>query len=310
MASELSLANLKTVLKENNTDLTNTIKSEVLKLNNTVVRVTNENEQLWREVNKLNLVISGVPDSEYESREDLGVKIDTIIVKIVGESRKFDTITRVGKFLKNSARLIKVRFLSISDRDEVYDNRYNAERPTYINEDIPPTMRRDHAIMRQKKKQFIKDGFGLQQIKMDWNRRIIRAGEETYKVVDGNIKLLVPNITTTSNSPPQSQNQNTTHQNFQNRVGSGHPNGTNPYYGGSDSSPGNHTNAKLTINGSRGSGRGHGPRGGSNQVGHRIHASDPSPFPPKSPSLPFNPSATSSARPPHFLGQSSLSLGN
>lgn len=96
-----------------------------------------ENELLWCQLSKSNLVFGGVPDSDKETNKDLYAKVTNVIKSTTGKTIDFDTAYRVGKNNINSSRPIKVRFLAIRDRNEVYECRFKTSQPIYINEDLP-----------------------------------------------------------------------------------------------------------------------------------------------------------------------------
>lgn len=160
------------------------LESEVISLKDTVLKVSAENESLWCEINKLNLVFKGISDVDNETSDQL-LKTVSDLLKLMGLSFGFDTAVRIGKFSPSFPRLVKVRFLCVSDREAVYSSRFSAPKPIYINADFPVTMRRDHAIMRQKKKDLISEGYQPKQIRFDWNRKLIRTEDCAFKVADG-----------------------------------------------------------------------------------------------------------------------------
>jgi hypothetical protein len=72
-------------------------------------------------------------------------------------------------------------------RNEVYAKRFNINKPIYINEDLPFTVRRDHGVMRQKKKQLMGEGYTPKEIKMDWGRKTVKTADDFFVVKEGKI---------------------------------------------------------------------------------------------------------------------------
>lgn len=173
------------------------LQSEVDSLKNTVEIVSSENNLLWVEVNKLNLVFQGITDNENESDEELNITISNLLRELTGENCPFDTAKRQGKFNATN-RIVKVRFLSIQQRDEVFSKRFITKYPVFINEDLPAAVRRDHAKMRQQKKALIADGYSAKMVRVDWKRKIIRTPDMVFKFKDGLIADQYP-ITSTKN---------------------------------------------------------------------------------------------------------------
>jgi archaellum component FlaC len=158
------------------------LESEVQTLKSTVQKVSNENELLWRELYKVNLVFCGVPERPNESSEELSNKVSKVIHDTVGKNFHFDTAHRIGKSVNQYPRPIKVRFMSIFERNEVYTKRFNVSRPTFINEDLPLTTRKTHSEMRKKRKELLENGYPFKQITMDWVHGAIRTGDSVFYV--------------------------------------------------------------------------------------------------------------------------------
>ncbi|OXA64555.1 hypothetical protein Fcan01_02740 [Folsomia candida] len=162
----------------------NELENEVQIMKSSFSKVSNENEALWRELNKINLVFSGIPEGENETQQDLFFKISKIIQQTTGKNISFDTGYRVGKPLSRSSRPVKIRFRSIAERNEVYSNKLKVLKPIYINEDLPHSTRKEHAIMRQKRSQLIANGQSPNDIRMDWKKRqvITRNSSQTHHI--------------------------------------------------------------------------------------------------------------------------------
>jgi archaellum component FlaC len=184
------------------------LKEEVAGLQNTVEKINTENELLWKEIHKMNLVFSGVHDSDKESLDQLYSTISRIIRNVSGGDITFDLGHRVGKFRMGSCRPIKVRFLSMFQRDSVFANRFKSQKPVYINEDLPRGMRRDNGLMRNKKRELVANGYDPKGIKMDWNKKSIQTNDSIFKIKDGEMLDESPDGMDTTNHIAQVLNRN------------------------------------------------------------------------------------------------------
>jgi hypothetical protein len=113
--------------------------------------------------------------------------VKLFICDVVGEEISFDTAFRLGQQKPHFRRPIKVRFLSVIQRNLVYNNRTKKAPPFYINEDLPFSIRRDHGILRDKKRTEIRNGTNPEQIKINYKTRSITVGSTHLKVQDGTL---------------------------------------------------------------------------------------------------------------------------
>jgi hypothetical protein len=144
----------------------------------------NEHELLYAEVNKLNLLIAGIAESPQENDSFAAHEVQRLITDITGRKITVDVAHRVGKYMPNKVRMIKVRFLSMLERNCVYFHRKNLNHPCYINEDLSPQTRNDHSILRRKKNDILrvcKDA----AIKIDWKRKSLQYETTSYEVING-----------------------------------------------------------------------------------------------------------------------------
>jgi hypothetical protein len=183
------------------------LETEVDTLKTTVTKMTQENELLWRELCKVNLVFCGIPERQNETNDELFDKVAKVIHVAVGRNINFDTAHRIGKSINHFARPIKVRFISLFERNEIYASRFNVKRPTFINEDLPHSLRKDYSEMRKKRTELIANGYDFKQIRMDWNRKVIRTGDAVFYVNQPGSSLPtssgVQNLTTKSSTRDQ-----------------------------------------------------------------------------------------------------------
>ncbi|OXA54130.1 hypothetical protein Fcan01_10251 [Folsomia candida] len=199
------------------------LESEVKNLKIKVSETTGENERLWCELSKINLIFSGIPERINESQKDLFDQVANVI-KATGHTYNFDTAYRIGKPSKNSTRPIKVRFLSLFERNEVYGNRFKVNKPTFINEDLPASLRNDHRILRQKRSQLRNLGYDAKQIHVDWSKRTINSGESSFYLLNGN--LIEKHYKTSTTPALHREKQRTSNLSFVNTRSSTQPRGS------------------------------------------------------------------------------------
>jgi hypothetical protein len=152
-------------------------------LSKTVNEVKSENEFLQNEMKKINLVFSGVPEVRNETEVQMNKVINKIIHDITGSKLEIDTVFRIGKPRDKFNRPIKVRFTKMSDRNLVFEKRTGTTPPIYINEDLSYITRRDHGLLREKRKEFI--AAGERYYRIDWNKKFITCNEQIFQIIDG-----------------------------------------------------------------------------------------------------------------------------
>jgi hypothetical protein len=163
----------------------NDVEDRVEHVESAVTKLTQDNEDLRKEINKMNLIIDGIPDPVGEDDNALYGRVKTFICGIVKDDISFDTAFRLGQQKPNHRRPIKVRFLSMVQRNLVYSLRSNTSPPFYINEDLPFSIRRDHGLLRDRKRQEIRNGINPDHIKIDYKSRCITIENLTYQAKDG-----------------------------------------------------------------------------------------------------------------------------
>jgi hypothetical protein len=163
----------------------NVVEERVEHVESAVTKLSQDNEDLRKEINKMNLIIDGIPDPVGEDEDALYGRVKMFICGIVKDDISFDTAFRLGQYKPNHCRPIKVRFLSMVQRNLVYSLRSNTSPPFYINEDLPYSIRRDHGLLRERKRHEIRKGVIPDQIKIDYKSRSISIAGVSYKVHDG-----------------------------------------------------------------------------------------------------------------------------
>jgi hypothetical protein len=162
-----------------------TVEDRVGHVESSASKVHQEDEDLRKELCKMNLIIDGIPEPAGEDDDALYRRVKMFISELVKDDISFDTAHRLGQHKPNRRRPIKVKFLSMMQRNHVYNNRLMTSPPLYINEDLPYSTRRDHGFLRDRKRQEIRKGVAPDQTKIDYKSRSISTAGAIFNVHDG-----------------------------------------------------------------------------------------------------------------------------
>jgi len=152
----------------------------ISKLENSVDKINDESKMIQIELKKVNLIIVGVFDVQNEPEQQLYSKIKSVIAETTDLDVPIDTYYRLGNFNIVKPRPIKVRFISVRQRNLVYNNRSELSPPIHISEDLPYTTRRSSAILRNKKKEAISNGVLPDDININYKMKQILIKDKTY----------------------------------------------------------------------------------------------------------------------------------
>ncbi|OXA47204.1 hypothetical protein Fcan01_17996 [Folsomia candida] len=185
-----SVSDIKVCLLAHQTEL-NTLKNDVAKLTKGNIGLSTRmdnlechNEQIERDVKRINLIISGLSDPLNESLEELRIIVNKLFSNIVKQEIKVDSVLRLGSHKAQGCRQVIVPFSCLSDRESVWNSRKETKPPIFINEDLPYTLRRDFAILRKKAKEF-KDN--NENCTINWKNKSITSDRESHQVCNGRL---------------------------------------------------------------------------------------------------------------------------
>jgi hypothetical protein len=178
------LKEIKTLICSHDRRISNT-ESKVDNIESSIEKLEQQNDELRKEMSKINLIIDGIPDTTTESDDELYSRVKIFLTEIVDEEITFDSAHRLGKYVLGHRRPIKVRFMTMVQRNIVYQNRAKAVPPFFINEDLPFATRRDNAILRKKKRDAIQSGISADDVKIDYRRKIVTVRNLSYHVKNG-----------------------------------------------------------------------------------------------------------------------------
>jgi hypothetical protein len=151
------------------------LNGEVQCLNNKISDLSNDKDKFYMEINKMNLIVSGLPDCISESNEQLTIALNRLLSDVVGRRIEIDCAFRLGLFSDLLPRRIKIRMHSLSDRILVWNHRGNAPKPIYINDDISQNMRQTHGKLRQQRREILAKTPGS-DVWIDWKSLSIKYG--------------------------------------------------------------------------------------------------------------------------------------
>jgi len=152
-------------------------------------------------------VISGFPDHKNESEQEIYDSVCELIRNITNESNMLpDVVHRVENLNEGKCRAIRVKFISVRERNKVYESRENTAKSIYINDDLSYTVRRDQALLRRKRRELNENGI---KSDIDYKSKTLTTEKgDKFVVVDGIIKRC---------QPQQSQSESSGHINSLNK---------------------------------------------------------------------------------------------
>ncbi|CAL8069184.1 unnamed protein product [Orchesella dallaii] len=177
----------------------NKLETENKVLHSRVNQLSRDNESLQRaqevlerELKKCNIIIHGIDDHEHESNDKLRHDTAKLLNDINGKQIPFYTIYRIGQFIPERIRPVRVKLFAHGDRELIMKNRDKLPENKYINEDLPYTTRRDNAELRNKRKELERSG---ESATIDWNRKVVHTRTATFGIKDGKIHPIQDTMT-------------------------------------------------------------------------------------------------------------------
>ncbi|CAL8137797.1 unnamed protein product [Orchesella dallaii] len=144
-----------------------------------------ENELLHREVKFQNLILLGLTEKRYENSEGLKQDILELIFRICKKRIPVDTVYKLGAYREQYKRPVRIRFLSHSDRNLVYEKRMLLPEGAALKEDLPFSLRRDHNLIRRKRDELTEEQVSF---KINWKTKTIYADNGIiFYVINGQL---------------------------------------------------------------------------------------------------------------------------
>jgi hypothetical protein len=139
---------------------------------------------MYAEINKINLILSGLKDSATELQQPLTSELERILRNITTANIKIDCAYRLGKYQPDRIRPIKIRFCKMSDRNLVWSSKKNLEGPLYLNDDLSPGTRHIHGLLRKKRNE-IQLANPSDTVRIDWKNLSVSSASQNHSLVNG-----------------------------------------------------------------------------------------------------------------------------
>jgi len=173
----------------------NTISADIQSNSNYVCKLMTENKQLCEkvksleksnqflhcELNKHNIVLHGVPESNTETAETIATEFFKREMNVTPE---IDIAYRIGAKKVDKIRPIKIKFVKLKERNLVWRERQNLEKPYYVTEDLPIEVRTTKKLLNQARYEAVKKG---KNSKIDWKNSQVAVDDEIFEVVNGKL---------------------------------------------------------------------------------------------------------------------------
>jgi len=138
------------------------------------------NDSLYIEVNKVNLILSGLQETTNETTEQLIEAVKKLFETSTGRKISIDHAFRFGSAIPKK---IKVRFLSLNDRNATLSSGKNLPQDVFINEDLPPSIRKAHGMLRSKSREL--RSLHETDVKVDWKNFTVASSTQRFKIING-----------------------------------------------------------------------------------------------------------------------------
>jgi len=157
---------------QTNSNKINSLEEKVKNLEREISSLKNENQEIQKLVNRKNLIITGLQDSENETNSELKILISQTVNSAAQLSinANIDQCIRLGKFTPGKCRPIRISFLSQHQRDLLLNKKKMFTHPVYLNEDLPYNMRAEHNMLRKMKKEAMAN---QKEVKINWKEKSI-----------------------------------------------------------------------------------------------------------------------------------------
>lgn len=134
-------------LEENVEDISDSINNIQSQLDD----FRSEKVKIESAVREMYLILAGINDDADETEDAMAEKIQQIVKDINPANQfKYDTLYRIGKFQNGKTRKIRVKFLTMKERNSFLSLRKDTKRPVFIDEDEPNEIRTAKFQMREK----------------------------------------------------------------------------------------------------------------------------------------------------------------
>ena len=173
----------------------NTISADIQSNNRYVCKLMTENKLLCEkvksleksnqflhcELNKHNILIHGVPESNAVAAETTASEF---FKREFNLSPEIDIAYRIGAKQTDKIRPIKIKFVKLKERNLVWKVRQNLKKPYYMTEDLPLELRITKKLLNQAYYDAVQNG---RQSKIDWKTSQVSIDDEIFEVLNGKL---------------------------------------------------------------------------------------------------------------------------
>lgn len=167
------------------------LNEKVDNLEQTVAEVTQENEILYRNLNKNNLIISGVNEESTETGDSLIEFINELASEKLGKKINMYNAYRMGVKTANQPRPVKFTVLDPRDRDYLWANKKQLGHPHYVSEDLHKNERKRNGRIIKFVKEKREEG---KTVLYNFRKRQVKADEIVYLLKDENFEAVKPKL--------------------------------------------------------------------------------------------------------------------
>jgi len=158
------------------------LRDEVKQLRSEVDYVKEENAKLRREVTGHNLIMSGVEENGDSTREKDTARVFQIIKNKLNMEPMTDFADRIGPKKDDKPRLLKIKFVTVREKDLVWKNKKKLGHPYYLSLDLTPEQRTNRRKLIDEAKKATED---KKKVKILWGKSGIQIDGSLFLLKDG-----------------------------------------------------------------------------------------------------------------------------
>lgn len=179
------LENLITTKVNSNSKQIGELKKQSVFFDTRLKTLEKQAEALESEVREKNIIITGLNDNDREDTRDLFQKVSTIFRDITQMNIRPDKVYRIGKYNQGFHRNVRVKLLTVSEKDIIMDQRRRIKPPMYFNDDEPYTIRFAKKLLRDKRRECYENGI---ESSIDFKNWCVNTKDgDVFKVIDGKL---------------------------------------------------------------------------------------------------------------------------
>lgn len=154
---QATVANIKADLETNNSkvqkleDDVEMLHNELEKVQQTVEDFKSDKVRIEVEMRKTYLILTGIQDEQNETEHESFTKVESQVRKFQPQFQfQYDILYRLGRFTNGRTRKIRVKFVTLKDRNNFLELKKDTTSPFFIDEDEPNEIRAAKFQVRKK----------------------------------------------------------------------------------------------------------------------------------------------------------------